>query len=65
MKILFALCTAIFLLTSWNTSATEIKRHNTPKQCEARARTICAKHIKHHKKYKFCLKEVYNTCIRQ
>ncbi|BET96294.1 hypothetical protein TCT1_12150 [Xenorhabdus sp. TCT-1] len=65
MKTSLTLCTAILLLISWNTFATEAKLNDKSEQCEARARTICAKHIKHHKKYQFCLKEVYSDCMHQ
>ncbi|MBC8947796.1 hypothetical protein BDE27_2314 [Xenorhabdus ehlersii] len=65
MKTSLTLCTAILLLTSWNTFATEAKLHNKSEQCEARALIICSKHIKHHKKYQYCLKEVYSECMHQ
>ncbi|PHM51295.1 hypothetical protein Xhom_04950 [Xenorhabdus hominickii] len=65
MKTSIALCTAILAFAPWNTFAAKTTLFNTPEQCESLARTICAIHIKHHKKYQYCLKEIYNTCIRQ
>ncbi|PHM61383.1 hypothetical protein Xish_00509 [Xenorhabdus ishibashii] len=65
MKTSLTLCTAILLLTSWNTFATEAKSNNKSEQCKSLAFTICAKHIKHHKKYQFCLKEIYSNCMHQ
>ncbi len=65
MKTLLTLCTAMFFLTSWHAFATQTKLHNTPEQCEAQARLICFKHIKHHTKYEFCLREIYGICIHQ
>ncbi|OTA21579.1 hypothetical protein Xbed_00326 [Xenorhabdus beddingii] len=65
MKTLLSLCTAILILTSWNTFAEKTTLLNTPEQCESRARTLCAEHINHPEKYNFCLKEIYNACIRQ
>ncbi|PHM74684.1 hypothetical protein Xkoz_00610 [Xenorhabdus kozodoii] len=66
MKTSLTLCTAILVLTSWNTFATDAKLDSAKSErCEAQARTLCAKHIKHHKKYQFCLKEIYSKCMHQ
>ncbi len=65
MKTSLTLCTAILLLASWNTFATEAQLNNKSEQCKEVARIRCAKHMKHPKKYQFCLKEIYSICMHQ
>lgn len=38
---------------------------NTPEECKTLAETLCRKYIKNHKKYQYCLQEVYGQCIHQ